>query len=251
MKLFFRAAAVLGAVVSVVPSAAQEPAAEELSLRVLPLGNRAPFTQVVRDGVRHETDPPEGSLPPRELSVGLEPREGAEERGEKVMRLRLGEISPELRLPPADPPAVVMRDVEKDRVWLKRGLAGSNATLLVVWRTGKTWDEVRSIALDDSAAAIPAGSARVVNAAPAEVGVVWGKQRFRLPAGRSMLLRYPEGSRAVPLQILHAGKDGKLRPCLSTTAEADPSKRRQWFVFRSDRADARSPFQVLPVAEPR
>lgn len=248
MKLVMHAAAF--ALMLVVPGVGQEPVAEEISLRVLPLGNRAPFTQVIRDGVRHEVDPPEGSLPPRELAAGIVLPDPDAKPEEMPVRLRLGELSGEIRLPAAAS-EVVLRDVEKSRVWLKRKLGGSRSATLVVWRTGKTWDEVGSIALDDSQEGFPAGSARVVNVAPVEIGIVWGKQRCRLPAGKSVVLRYPEGTRTVPLQILYAGKDSQLRPCLSTTAEADPSKRRQWFVYRSDRADARTPLQVLPVAEPR
>ena len=71
---------------------AQETAVEEVSLRVLPLGNRAPFTQVIRDGARHEVDPPEGSLPPREVAVGIVvPDDAKTKPEEKLMRLRLGE----------------------------------------------------------------------------------------------------------------------------------------------------------------
>jgi hypothetical protein len=55
----------------------------------------------------------------------------------------------------------------------------------------------------------------------------------------------------VPLEILYTDAAGTLRPCLSTTAEADPALRRQWFVYRADRADARTPVQVLPLAEAR
>jgi hypothetical protein len=87
--------------------------------------------------------------------------------------------------------------------------------------------------------------------APVEVKMIWGKQRYRLLPGKSVILRYPEGSKSVPLEILHTDKNGELRPCLSTTAEADAAKRRQWFVYRADRADARTPIQVLPLSEDR
>jgi hypothetical protein len=231
---------------------AQETAVEEVSLRVLPLGNRAPFTQVIRDGARHEVDPPEGSLPPREVAVGaVVPDDAKTKPEEKPVRLRLGEVSGAVRMPRPDPAAIALKDQEKGGLWLKQGLAASKSTLLVVWRSGKTWDENRSLALDDSPEAVPAGAARVVNVAPVEVKMIWGKQRYRLLPGKSVILRYPDGSKGVPLEILHTDKNGELRPCLSTTAEADPAKRRQWFVYRADRADARTPIQVLPLSEDR
>lgn len=231
---------------------AQDPAVEEVSLRVLPLGNRAPFTQVIRDGVRQEVDPPEGSLPPREVTVGIVvPDDAKTKPEEKVMRLRLGEASGSVRIPRPDPAAVALKDQETGKLWLKQGLAAGKSTLLVVWRAGKNWDDTRSLALDDSPESLPPGSARVVNVAPVEVKMIWGAQRLRLLPGKSVVLRYPDGGKAVPLEILYADKSGTLRPCLSTTVEADPSKRRQWFVYRADRTDARTPVQVQPLAEAR
>jgi hypothetical protein len=228
-------------------AAAQQP---EIALRVLPLGNRAPFLQEVRGGVRQELDPPEGSLPPRELAVGLPAPEG-ETPQEKTLRLRLGELSEAVTLPRVDPPVATLRDVAVNQVWLKQQLPAAGSTLLVVWRTGKTWEETRCLALDDSAEAIPRGSARVVNVAPVEVKMIWGQERYRLPAGKSAVLRFPDGAKSVPLQILYTDASNKLTPCLSTTAEADTGSRRQWFVFKADRPDARTPVQVLPLNEPR
>lgn len=230
----------------------QQAAVEEISLRLLPLGNRAPFTQVVRDGVRHEVDPPEGSLPPREIAVGIAAPEGAETGPEeKLMRLRLGEPSGAIRMPRPEPAVVVLRDRESGQPWLKQGLAAGGSTLLVVWRTGKTWEEPRSLALDDSPGALPAGTARIVNVAPVEMKLIWGKQRLRLLPGKHVVLRYPGGSTGVPLEILYTDRNGALKSCLSTTAEADPGKVRQWFIHRADRADARNPFQVVSLAEAR
>jgi hypothetical protein len=231
---------------------AQESAVEEVSLRVLPLGNRAPFTQVIRDGARHEVDPPEGSLPPREIAVGMvAPDDAKTKPEEKLIRLGLGEVSGAIRMPRPEQPVVALRDQEKNKLWLKQGLAAAKSTLLVVWRPGRTWEETRSLALDDSPEAIPAGAARVVNVAAVEVKMIWGKQRYRLLPGKSVVLRFPDDSKGVPLELLYTDKNGELRSCLSTTAEADPAKRRQWFVYQADRADARTPIQVLPLAENR
>lgn len=230
----------------------EQAAEEKIALRVLTLGNRAPFTQEVRDGVRHEVDPPEGSLPPREVTLGIaSPADAATEPGAEQLNLRLGEVSTALSMPRPDPPVVTLRDRETNRIWLKQGLAAAQSTLLIVWRSGKTWDQTRCLALDDSPEAVPHGSCRVVNVAAVEVKLIWGTQRYRLLPGRNLVLRFPEASKDVPLEILYPDAAGTLRPCLSTTAEADPANRRQWFVFRADRADARTPVQVLPLSEAR
>ena len=148
-------------------------------------------------------------------------------------------------------PAITLRDAGTKRVWLKQGLAAAKSTLLVVWRAGKNWDETRSLALDDSSEAVPRGTCRVVNVAAAEVKLIWGSERYRLLPGKNVVLRFPEGAKGVPLEILYTDASGALRPCLSTTAEQDPGNRREWFVYRADRADARMPVQVLPWSEAR
>ncbi len=235
-----------------IAGASGQQAVEEVSLRVLPLGNRAPFTQQVRDGVRYEVDPPEGSLPPREVAVGVVvPDDAKTKPEEKLMRLRLGEVSGAIRMPRPEQPVVTLRDQEKDKLWLKQGLAAAKSTMLVVWRSGKTWEENLSLALDDSPEAVPRGACRVVNVASVEVKMIWGTQRYRLLPGKSVVLKFPEGAAKSQLDILYTDASGTLRPCLSTTAEADAGNRRQWFVFRADRADARTPIQVLPFSEPR
>ncbi len=235
---------------------AQEKPVETHALRLLPLGNRAPFRQEIRDGVRHEIDPPEGSLPPREVSAGAAAGDGepSADSGEGA-RLRLGEASAVIPIPmTGDPPTlppVVIRDKEANRIWLKPRLAGGPASMVLVWRSGKTWSQVRSLALDDSPAAVPQGSCRVVNVAATEVGVVWGKQRYRLLPGKSMLLRFAVDRPREQLGILYPDAKGALVPAISTTVDAEARTRRQFFVYRADRAEARRPIQVLQLADDR
>ncbi|MEM9237940.1 MAG: hypothetical protein AAGB14_14295, partial [Verrucomicrobiota bacterium] len=40
-------------------------------MRLLTVGERPPFRQEIRDGVRYELPPPPGSLPPVELEVSV------------------------------------------------------------------------------------------------------------------------------------------------------------------------------------
>lgn len=243
---------VKGVVTTVAMAAAAfgQNAAEEVSLRVLTLGNRAPFVQEVRGGMRQEVDPPEGSLPPRKVSVGIvSPDPEVEATDDKSLTLRLGEVSTPLKFKNPESPVVRLRDDDAGRLWLKQGLSKAKATMLIVWRVGKTWEETRSLAIDDSTSALPAGACRVVNVAPVEVKMIWGAQRYRLPSGKSVVLKIPDSSASVPLQIFYTDSSKKLKPCLSTTVEKSSSSRRQWFVYRADRSDARTPIQVLPYSE--
>ena len=66
------------------------------TLRVWPVGDAPPFMQEVRDGVRHELEPPPGSIPPRRVTVGLADQPGQEEQAAelRLMLGRLGEAVP-------------------------------------------------------------------------------------------------------------------------------------------------------------
>ncbi|MEK7953467.1 hypothetical protein [Luteolibacter soli] len=231
-------------------ASAQQPV-EQVTVRVLPLGNRPPFVQEVRGNMRQEIDAPEGSLPPGEISVGIPAPEGEEKKADKLMHLRLGEVSEAVAMPKIDPPTVTLRDPAANKIWLKQTLGTTKSTLLVVWRPGDKWNEPRCLPLDDSTEAIPRDGIRVVNVAPVEMKMIWGEQRLRLLPGKAIVLRFPEGSKTAPFQILFTDTDNKLKPCLNTTAELDTGSRRQWFVFKDDRTATRMPVQVVPLSEPR
>ncbi len=224
-------------------------------LRVLTVGNRAPFQQVVRDGVRYEVDPPEGSLPPRRVAVGAAGAEMEGDQAEDVVTLRLGEISAPVTIPASgdsadSPPMVVLRDGDSGGLWLKAPLLPDPRTLLVVWRVGKEWSQVKFLPLAESSQALPKDSTRVINVTPGDVGVTWAGEKILLKAGKHVRLDFPTGAEAGHLLIQYAA-GGKPVTAIDTMVENSPGTLRQWIVFKADRPDARQPVQVLPLAEPR
>jgi hypothetical protein len=250
--LFTARTAMLALALGLPATAREEQKPEPHVLRVLPVGSRAPFEQELRDGVRYEVDPPEGSLPPRQLEAAavIEPDGSGGEPGGAVreIRLRLGELSPPIEFPQPAEPRITLRD--GDSAWLEASLADGRSTLLVAWRTGETWDDVGVVTLDDSATAWPADHARVVNVSPAPIGVIWNGERLGIRPGRTRLLSPPENGKAAKLQVLHPRLGGGFESLLETEIAPSSRMRRQWVVFRSDRDDARRPFQILSLAEP-
>ncbi|MBB5351055.1 hypothetical protein HNR46_001289 [Haloferula luteola] len=217
-------------------------------LRVLTVGNRAPFKQEVRDGVRYEIDPPEGSLPPREISVGfVKPGDEAEDSSERLS-LRLGEVSGgvQVTVKEGEAPVVTLRDSSTGDVWLKAPLGGGDATLLVVWRVGAKWDKVRFLALDESKQAVPAQATRVVNVCSGDVGVTWGEKKLLLKPGKQAKLEFPAGATGGRLLVQYP-QGGGLATAIDTNVENEAGTLRQWVVFQADRKDSRQPVQVLPV----
>ncbi|MGE9269924.1 MAG: hypothetical protein ACQKBU_03905 [Verrucomicrobiales bacterium] len=233
----------------------QETPPEPHTVRFLPVGARAPFLQEVRDGVRYEVDPPEGSLPPRLLTVsnplkkdGKKPTPGTTKDLEGL-RVRLGEISAPMLV--AKPEEMEMTFHSDGKDWLRSKLTESDRTLIVAWRTGETWDQAMSYSIDDSDSSVPHGSVRVINVAPTSVGVLWGDKRIGVKPQSSVLLPFSSGSKGQLLTVLHPTEGGSFARLLQTSVANSTSVRRQWVVFRSDRDDARKPYQVISLSEPR
>ncbi|MFC7337820.1 hypothetical protein ACFQY0_11575 [Haloferula chungangensis] len=222
-------------------------------LRILAVGSRAPFKQELRDGVRYEIDPPAGSLPPREIQVGVVDSEGEPgDVGDQALRLRLGEPSSPVAVPaPNDPDRkLILRDDESGLVWLKPALSPGSSTMLLVWRAGKTWSEAKSRAFDDSSTAVPPGNCRVINVSPANIGVTWGDKRIVVRPGKQHLFSFPSGASAGRIRLQYAHGE-EFVTLMDTEVGNDSGMKRQFVVFRSDQADARQPIQVIPLVERR
>jgi hypothetical protein len=238
------------------PAVAEEPALEGKTppheMRILTVGNRLPFRQELRNGIRYELDPPEGSLPPSEVRVGFESN-NEEQNAKSSARIRLGEVSPPLKFPVPESGSIQIRD-SQNKPWLNTKISSAGASLVVVWKTGQKWDEVGSLTLDDSSTAIPEKAVRIVNASHLQIGVVFGKSRYRLLPATSHVLSMEPGATAAKMEILYAepgGKTESLKAVLRTTVTNETAIRRQWIVHRSDQPGARHPLGIIPVFEPR
>lgn len=221
-------------------------------MRILTVGNRLPFRQEIRDGIRYELTPPEGSLPPSEVRVGFESN-NEEQNAKSSARMRLGEVSPPLKFPVPESGSIQIRDSD-NQGWLKANISPKGASLVVVWKTGEKWNEVASVTLDDSSTAIPEKAVRIVNASHLQIGVVFGKSRYRLLPATSHVLTMEPSATAAKMEILYAEPGSKaesLKAVLRTTVTNETGIRRQWIIHRSDQPGARHPLGIIPVFEPR
>lgn len=226
-------------------ASAQEPAAA--SLRLLALGELPPFRQEIRDGVRRELDPPEGSLPPRILEAGL-PSEAEKDAKAPAFRLQLSTASLPAKVYPVDG-KVTLRDPEKGD-WVKVPCPPGARVMAVLWRPGDSWDKPEVLALPDLKADHNPRTFRFVNVAPRTVGIVFGDKRYQLQAGKDLSLTLPEGARGASVSVLISGPGGQLSPCFSGMAEPRPGSATQFFIHRADGESPRRPVKVTPVSGP-
>ncbi len=215
------------------------------TLRILPLGDPPPFRQEVREGIRYEIPAPEGTVPPREIVLSSKVPEG-EKAEEWPLRLRLGTATPELVVPmPQD--GTITAKTAAGAPWLNIPLSKSTATLALVWRTGKSWNEAaRVMAIPDDT---KEGDFQFVNLTAKPMAVTWGDQKLKLNPATVMVRRMPDGTKALPLTIQYPAAEGGLRPCFSTRIEKIPGTRQQFVIYAADGERPKLPVKVLPLSE--
>ena len=244
--------------ISLTPSLAQErPAGDKPSpargLRILPLGEPPPFEQEVRDGVRYEVEPEEGSIPPREVLLG---------DGETAARIRLnlGRATAAQKLPLGTAPAILKIPGATAEVppapWLTVRPPEAGDVLALVWRDpGKLWTQARVMVLSDSAAAFPAGNLRVVNLLPVEANLAFGKEQVRLAPGKTEMRAIAAGSDQA-IRISYQNPGGQFVTFYSSSVFLAPNERVQVFLHRADGEQPRRPAKVVifneatPAAKP-
>lgn len=227
---------------------AQTPKTPERHVRFLALGEMPPFRQEIRGDVRYELEPPEGSIPPREVLLG-----SAEGRAETTP-LRLGLITAPLKIPSGAGPLILRRpgNAADAKPWLQLARPDDEADFLVLlWRAAVkgTWNEAKFFVLPDGPLAAPAGSVRIVNISPVEVRVVIGEEKLILGAGKSFQ-RLMRGGTNLAFQILMNDSSGNLKTLYSGDILQNDGERSLALVYRADGESPRRPVKVTVLREP-
>jgi hypothetical protein len=222
-------------------------------VRFLPLGDPPPYMQEVRDGVAYEIDPPEGTLPPREVVVG-NPKPGEEEAGStgddsaKPMSLRLGSMTSAVKVPGGEGALQLRRaaDVAPQLPWLSIKRPAQGDFMVYLWRrTGApTWNEISHLIVPDGAVGAPAGTVRITNLFPQTISMFWGKENLELKAGDTLVRRIEPGT-DVPFAVVAGGKR-----YFSSTVTQNKNERGWITLYRADAEQPRRPLKVSVFREP-
>lgn len=210
--------------------------------RFFPVGDRPLFLQEIVDGVAYEPDPPEGTLPPREVVING-----------KSAKLNLGSIGQALEVPTGKGP-LELRKIDTDakaEPWQRIATPEDGDFLTLLWRDAKTgtWAKARSLSLPDGVAAAPAGSARVVNVSPFAANVVIGTEKLIIAPGKSISRTIPADG-DLPFQVLLQEKSGDLAVIHSTNLVNGPGERTLAVIYRADAESPRKPVKVVVRREP-
>lgn len=213
----------------------------ERHVRFLAVGEMPPFRQEIRENVRYELEPPEGSIPPRQVVVGF----GGEKT--ETANLRLGQISTPMKAPAGKGSLVLRQPGEKEdsAPWLQLDRPESDDFIVLLWRdpVKGTWKDARSLTLLDGPLSAPAGSVRLVNVAPVDVRIVIGSEKLILGAGKTFQRQLPIGTEQ-PFQILLADEAGGLKRLHSGVITQNPGERSLVLVYAADGEASRRPVKV-------
>lgn len=212
-------------------------------VRFLAVGDSPPFQQEIRGDVRYEIDPPADSIPPRDVVVGF-----GKELSDAVP-LRLGRISPQVKVPAGEGPLALRRkeDAADTAPWLTFQRPEEGDFLVFLFRNpaGKSWKEALSLTVPDG----PPGSLRIVNLCPFVVRILWGAELIHLPAGRNLLKSAIPGAET-PFQILIADAGGKAKRYYSGAVTQNPGERGLVTIYPADGESPRRPVKVSMLREP-
>jgi len=216
-------------------------------VRFLAVGELPPFRQEIRDNVRYELEPPEGSIPPREVVLGSGEEKSA------ATPLRLGQISAALKIPPGSGSLVLRRrDAADDSdPWLRLTRPENGDFLVLLWRDAKqgTWRQVNSLVLPEDPVTAASGSVRFVNCADVAVGIKWGAEKLILEP-RNVFKRELVGGVEQAFQVLLPDSAGPPKAIHSGVVTQNPSERSLVLIYRADGASPRRPVKVSVQREP-
>lgn len=254
MARFFSAFLIFALGVSSV--AAQDGKPKPRTLRILAVGDSPPFRQEIRNGIRFELPPPEGSVPPIRVQASVLDAEGAEQKSkyeiddpkEPGLRLRLNNVTSRLTVPGA---AVTVNLLDGDSPWHQFKLPEGGDYLLVLFRDpeGKTWKKARSILVSDGGSSYGPGDMRFINVGPVKTGFNIGDQkRFELDPGKT-LFQSMGVSEGTPTQVNYQDPKRGWQRLWSSALVQNRGERTTVIVYLADSEKPRRPLKLITLRE--
>ena len=226
------------------------------TLRILAVGDSPPFRQEIRNGIRYELPPPEGSVPPARVQIGVSDEEGKKKQSEVEnedpkkagLPLRLNDISRQLTVPNA---AVTVRLLVEGRSWHSLELPEGGNYLAILWREpkAKSWEKARSILVRDGGSRFAAGTVRFINIGPAAVGFTVGEgERIEVRPGKVAFeaLGFSQGT---PAQALYQDPKRGWRRFWSSALVQNRGERSTVVVYFADGEKPRRPLKLIALRE--
>lgn len=221
-------------------------------MRFLPVGDAPPFRRDIRDGIAYELEPPDGSIPPRQIGLGIS------DSGESIAPLSLGRISKPLKVANGAGP-LILRDLTKtedSESWLSVNRPESGDFLVMLWRGNpkSSWKTPKALVVPDSIQVAPAGAMRVINLSPVAIGVSFGDKNVKLETGKIYRCEVPL-KQEMGIELSAVDRSGKLKRFHTGAVFQNPNERTLVVIYRADGVSPRRPLKAIihrePVTKPK
>lgn len=218
-------------------------------IRFIALGDDPPVVLKEINGVRVEQDAPEGSQPPRVLSVlgsGEPP---------KSPRLKLRNITGYMEVANRNQTVKLYKGEEaKGAEWANLGKPLVPSTAVLIRDPEDGWKKSKSVLLKDDLRSFPLHTARLVNASNQTIAVRIGedntKPAFQMKPGEVKIVGASDGFKVgdVPVHFAHKVRRS-WKTIYKTTINVYEKNRVHAYFYSGDRQDmvGKIGFSVLPV----
>ena len=218
---------------------------EQKRVRFIPLGELPDWKEELKDGVRVQTKPPEGALPPAFISAP----NGAENIQKQGLTLRQPTGFMTFG-PQAAGLSLHEGEVAGGEALLKSAMPTSAFSLGVLFRdnTEMSWTSPKMMLLNDSADALPVGSIRFVNVSDLKAIVKVGAKSDVIQPGGTLVKPLKEGDN--PILAGYYDKDGAVFMIFQNSVKLLQNQRVQAFFFKGQGDKPRTDVKFISFPEP-
>jgi hypothetical protein len=221
---------------------AQDTTAAPRKIRLIAVGDPPPFQQEYRDGVRHESEAPPGSIPPRQVELS------ASAGSKETVKLALGETTPPIEVP-GEAARVSLQ--AGGQVWHAVNLPEGGDYLVILLRDpgSKKWDKARSILVPEGAGKFDEGDIRFISltAAPLRFQIK-GAAAFEVPAGKTITRKLGVATGAETLAHYRDPEKG-WKKLWSSALIQNRGERTTVLVYAADGINPRQPLKLVALRE--
>ena len=218
---------------------------ERKHVRFIPLGELPDWKEELKDGVRVQSAPPEGALPPTTISAPNGP-ENIQKTGLTLRQptgfMTFGAKTEGLSLHEGD--------VAAGTAWLKSPMPTAAFSLGVLFRdnTEMSWKTPRMLLLNDSSDALPAGSIRFVNVSDLKAIVKVGGKSEVIQPGGVLVKPLQEGDN--PILAGYYDKSGAVVMIFQNSIRLMQNQRVQAFLYKGQGDKPRTDVKFVSFPEP-
>jgi len=218
---------------------------ERKYVRFIPLGELPDWKEELIDGVRVQSKPPEGALPPAIISAPNGP-ENIQQKG-----LTLRQPSGSMTFgPEAEGLSLHEGELAAGPAWLKSPMPNAAFSLGVLFRdnTEMSWESPRMLLLNDSKDALPAGSIRFVNVSHLKAIVKVGGKSEVIEPGKALVKPLKEGDN--PILAGYYDTNGAVVMIFQNSVKLLQNQRVQAFFFKGQGDKPRTGVKFISFPEP-